>query len=153
MDHAQLLNEVRYGERLSVRTARFYRHMQVASAVLTLIGTSATLSALWREAPPWLSLSGAAILAVAGCCAFAARPGDKAAMWEAEAKRYARLRSDARSMDAEHLQAALDRVRESDLIEFEALREVAYNDIVTEVGQTGCVVPLTRSQKFFRALA
>ena len=72
---------------------------------------------------------------------------------EADVKRYAQLRIDAASLDAESLSLALEKARSSDAPEIEALRDAVFNDVVTEFGRGDCVVPLRWSQKMIATLS
>ena len=56
-------------------------------------------------------------------------------------------------MTAEQLAAALAKAGETDTPEIEALRDVAYNDVVREIGRDDHVVPLSATQRLFAALA
>jgi len=98
-------------------------------------------------------MGGGVFLAVFGAANLAIRPADKAAANDADAKRYAQLRTSAQSMTADELAIALSKARESDTAEVDALRDVAYNDVVTEYGRPDALVPLTMPQKILGALA
>lgn len=151
--HTALLNEARYAERLCERTARFYRRIQVFGTFATIVGGSATLSALAQGVPPWVSVGGAAAMTVFGALLVAMRPGERVAANEADARRYAKLRTEALAMTAEQLAAALAKAGETDTPEIEALRDVAYNDVVREIGRDDHVVPLSATQRLYAALA
>jgi hypothetical protein len=148
-----MLNEIRYAERLCQRTARFYRHIQSAGVFLSVVAGSATLSALAKTFPEWVAISGAVVFTLVGAGLICMRPADKAATNETDAKRYSALRARAATLTDEQLRAALDESRVSDTPEFEALRNVAYNDVVIEVGQPTHRMPLTVSQRLLSAFA
>lgn len=151
--HAILLNQVRYAERLCERTARLYRRVQAVGVFASVVGGSAALSALSSKAPPELSIAGAAAFTVFGALLLAVRPADKAAANEADARRYAKLRTEAASMDTGALQSALNKAHEQSAAEVEPLRDVAFNDVVVEVGRQDLAVPLTRLQRVIAAMA
>lgn len=151
--HTALLTEVRYAERLCDRTARLYRRLGAGFLFLSVATGSAALSALSDRVPPWVSLSGGVAFALVGAINLAVRPADKAAQNEADARKYARLRSQATRMTTAELEEALQRVRESDAPEVEPLREVAYNDVVTEIGRKDMKVPLGPLQRTLALLA
>ncbi len=153
MNHDILLSEVRYAERLCQRTARLYRNTQATLVFCGVLGGSGVLSAVGGLMPLWVPMGGALLAAAAGAVGLAMRPADKAAVADADGKRYAQLRTQAQSMDAAQLQTALNKLHETDSAEIEALRDVAYNDAVLEIGQPGFVVPLTARQKLLSALA
>lgn len=148
-----MLNEIRYAERLCQRTARFYRHVQAAATFLTVLGGSAILTSTMRNVPDEVAWIGAAAFTVFGAVMIAMRPADKAAANEADAKRYAALRVRAAHLDDQQLRGAIDEARPADAPEFEALRDVAYNDVVLEVGQPAYRLPLTLPQRVLAAIA
>lgn len=151
--HAILVNEARYAERLCQRTARLYRRLQAFGVFATVIGGSAVLTALSQQVPAWVSLVGVTVMTAFAAALLAIRPADKAATNEADAKRYARLRTEAHRMDTAALREALNRCRESDTPEIESLRDVAFNDVVREVGRQDQAVPLRLRQRALAALA
>ncbi len=153
MDKATLLHEIRYAERLCQRTARLYRHLSAAATFVTVLGGSGVVAAVATTLPAWVPVTGALLLASAGALKLAIRPEDKAAVADADGKRYAQLRSAAHPMTDAELQIALNKVREGDTAEVESLREVAYNDMVLEMGRGDAVVPLRPHQKLLRAIA
>lgn len=148
-----LLNEIRYAERLCLRTARLYRRLQTGGVFLTIVSGSATLSALSSTMPKSVSVIGAICFALFGALMISIRPAEKALANEADAKRYAQLRTTASAMDADTLRAALAKAREMDTAEIEPLREVAFNDVVLEVGRNDQVLPLSMQQRLLAALA
>ena len=81
------------------------------------------------------------------------RPTEKAVANEIDAKRYARLRTEAAHMSYAELSAAIDKARESDTQEVEPLRDVAFNDVVTEYGRADAVVQLSAQQRLLKAVA
>jgi predicted polyphosphate/ATP-dependent NAD kinase len=147
------LNEIRYAERLCQRTARLYRHVQSFGTWLTVVGGSGTLAALANNVPNWVPITGAIVFAAAGAALIAMRPADKAAMNEADAKRYAALRTRGLGLDDKALRAALEEARQSDVAEVEALRDVAWNDVVQEVGYADKRVLLSIPQRLLSAIA
>ncbi len=148
-----LINEIRYSERLCLRTARLYRHLHTTATLLSVVGGSAALGALSPTMPKELSIVGAVVLAVFGAVTLAVRPAEKAAANESDAKRYAQLRTEARTMNPAALQLALDKARETDTPEFESLRDVAYNDVVVEIGRPDAAVPLSGAQRLLAGFA
>lgn len=153
-DHKQqLLDEVRYAERITQRTARLYRRVATFFTFTAVLGGSGTVTALSTAVPPWVGVAGAALLAVTGAAALSMRPLEKAVINEADARKYAALRTQGASMDESQLNAALQKARESDVAEIELLRDVAYNDVVREIGRSDMVEPLTFRQKLMESMA
>lgn len=151
--HDALCSEVRYAERLCQRTARLYRRLQAIGVFGTVVGGSAALSALNPAVPAVVSSLGALAFTLFGAALLAIRPADKAAMNESDVKRYAKLRAESHTLDTPALQAALDKARESDTAEVEALRDVAWNDVAREIGCPTAAVPLNRVQRLLAAAA
>lgn len=150
---AILLNEARYAERLTQRTARLYRRVAWACTFLGVMGGSGVVSAMSRQIPDWVSLAGAALLMLVAAVALTVRPIEKAVVNEADAKKYAALRTAGVPMSSSEFQAALNKARETDSPEIEPLRDVAYNDLVTEIGRDDLRVALRPHQQFLGALA
>ena len=151
--HAALMNEVRYAERLCQRTTRLYRRVQTIGIFVTVVSGSAALSTLTGQMPAWVVVAGTAGFAVFGAMLLAVRPADKAAVNEADQRRYAKLRTDGFAMDAAALRIALSKAQESDAAEVELLRAVAYNDVGAEANATYAEIPLTWRQDMLAAMA
>lgn len=150
----ELLNKIRYAERLCQRTARLYRRIQSATTFMTIVGGSAAASALMAHTPAWLPVTGTLLLALFGAVAIAVRPADKAAQNEMDVKRYGAIRTKASSMTDEALSQAIDEATANNAaVEVEPLRDVAYNDVAREVGRPDSVVQLNLQQRLIAALA
>jgi hypothetical protein len=149
----ELLDKIRYAERLCERTARMYRHVATTSTFFASLGGGATLSALGSLLPAWVSVSGAAVMAVFGSLMLAVRPTDKAAVAEADMRRYSKLRTQAAGMDDATLETELAKTIEGNSPEVENLRAVAYNDIVNETGHPEAAYQLTLLQRVLAAIA
>lgn len=145
--HAILLNEARCAERLCQRMARLYRKAATTATFYEHRRGSAMLSVLMSKVPLWVSLAGAALFSIATALNVAMRPAEKATNAQADQRRYSKLRTQAAAMDAAQPKAALDQLREADSPEIEPLREVAYNDVMHEVGREDHVVPLAPHQR------
>lgn len=153
-DRAVMLGEIRYAERLCQRTARLYRRIQAVTTFFAILGGSAAFgSALSTDVPDWLPIVSACVLAVFGAASIAVRPADKAAQNEQDVKRYAALRAKEQSLDDAALRHAINEAHHGDAPEIEALRDVAYNDVVTERGQPTFAIDLTFQQKIIAAFA
>ena len=149
----ELHYQARYAVRLTQRTARLYRRIQTAGTFFAIIGGSGTASLLSAQVPPWIGLCGALLLAFSGAALIAIRPADKAAQNETDAKKYLALLARASKLSDEDFAVALDEAHQSDCQEVEPLRDVAYNDIVTEFGRADEKVPLSCHQVILAAIA
>jgi hypothetical protein len=149
----QLRSEARYAERLCQRTARLYRRIQTLGTFLSILGGSGTLAALVKDVPAWLPTGGAILLAVCGAALIAIRPGDKAAANESDMKRYSALLASSQGMSEAEFYRALEVARQSDAAEVEPLRNVAYNDVVCEIGAKEAVVPLSPTERLLAVVA
>jgi nicotinic acid phosphoribosyltransferase len=152
-DRAIALNEIRYAERLCQRTARMYRRAQMLGVFASALAGTAALAAAAQWLPAALAAAGALLMAVVGAGLLAARPGDKALQNEADVKRYAQLRAASVDMTDAEFERALWRARELDAPEVEALRDVAWNDVVCEIGRPELATPLRITQRALAALA
>ena len=148
-----LRNDIRYAIRLCERTARFYRHIQTFLTFATILGGSAALSALSSVFPNWVAISGAICMTIFGATSIAIRAPDKATANESDDKKYTALLAKSHGIDAVELSRLLDEARQTDAPEIEALRDVAYNDIVHEIGRPDAAVRFSLSQRIFAALA
>ena len=146
-------NEIRFAQRLCERTARLYRRLHTSTVFFGIVGGSAAVSTLTAWVPPWLPPAGAIMLALMGAVALSVRPAERAAQNEADVRKYARLLADAGKLNDADLAAALAEARLTDVAEIEPLRDVAYNDVVREVGRPDLVAPLRPQQQLLAALA
>lgn len=149
----QLQSEIRYAIRLCQRTARLYRKLQTIGTFLTVIGGSAAVTSLSPSLPSWIPVAGAILLAVSGAALLAIRPGDKASSNENDVRRYQALMGKSSGMDVVALQAALEEAHLGDAPEIDALRLVAYNDVVLETGRPDCLVKLSCFERLFQSIA
>lgn len=150
---AILLNEARYAERLTQRTARLYRRVAWACSFAGVIGGSSVLTALSSSFPSWVAVAGGALSAVVAGVALTVRPLEKAVLNESDAKKYAALRTAGVTMTETEFAVALNKARETDAAEVETLRDVAWNDVMTEVGRDDLRVALRPHQQVLGALA
>lgn len=152
-DYWRLTHEARYAQRLCERTARLYRRAQTVGVFLSVLGGSAAISASANWWPAWVPAAGAVALALVGGAMLAVRPGEKAAQNEGDVRKYAELLRQAPGLDDVALTEALAKARLTDVPELETLRQVAYNDLVVEVGTPELAAPLTVSQRLLSAVA
>ncbi len=149
----QLIAEIRYTIRLCQRTARFYRRIQAIGTFFGILGGSAAMAALSDNLPAWVSVAGGTLLTVSGAALIAIRPADKAAPNELDVKRYQALMTKAVSMDAEQLATAIEEARQNDAPEIDALRNVAYNDVMKEINREDQAFKLSLSEKIWELFA
>lgn len=152
-EHAVLLNEIRYAQRITQRTARLYRHLATVLTFLAILGGSGVFTTASTVFPQWVVLAGGLLLAVSGAVALSVRPLEKAILNEQDLKRYTQLATKAHGMDLATLRTELEKARESDAAEVELLRDVAYNDVVLEAGHPELKTALTFPQRVVAALA
>lgn len=146
-------NEIRYGQRMAERTARLYRRLQTFGTFSAVVAGSGTLSALIPHMPAAVPIVSGVLMTFIGAALVAIRPADKAAANEADARRYAGLLVKYQRLGLAELDEALREVQVACAPEIEALRNVVYNDVVTEVGQLTHRVELNRSERLIAALA
>ena len=149
----QLNGEIRYAIRLSQRTARLYRRIQTSGTFISIIGGSAAMTTITGGMPSWVAVIGGILLAIAGATMIAIRPADKAAMNEADMRRYQALMPRAETLNVTQLTLAIKEAHQGDAPEIETLRDVAFNDVMGEINRMDCAIPLSVSQQFLRSLA
>lgn len=148
-----LQGEIRYAIRLTQRTARLYRRLQTVGVFFTILGGSATMSAVAGGVPGWLSAVGGALFAVSGAALIAVRPADKIAKNEADIRRYDALMVKSHKMDVAALEEAISEAHQGDAEEIESLRAVAFNDVALELNRPDALMHLSFPQKILSALA
>lgn len=153
MSKVQLQSEIRYTIRLCQRTARLYRRAQTFGTFLAIVGGSATLTGAFGHFPASFTVVGGAVLALAGAALIAIRPADKAAQNETDVKRYQMLMAKAVTLSEEDLRQALEEARQSDAIEVESLRNVAFNDVMEEINRRDQLIALSAQEQLLKALA
>ena len=151
--HWRLRNEARYAQRLCERTARLYRRMQTAGTFLAVLAGSAAMAASAPWMPQWAAVAGPALLASVAAALLAVKPADRALANENDVRRYAELLQQAPVLDDTALAQALAKARINDAPEIEPLRDVAYNDLVHEIGEPQLAAPLRLHQRMLAALA
>lgn len=132
--HTELINEIRYAQRLCTRTARLYRHLQAFGTFGAVLSGAAVMAQLSPLMPGWATLTGGMLFAAFGAMLIAIRPADKASINEADVRRYGELMTAGLGMTADELNAALERTRQSDAAEIESLRRPVWNDVAQELG-------------------
>ncbi len=96
---------------------------------------------------------GAGLLAVVGAAVLAIKPADRAAVNDADVRKYAELLKEAPALSDLDFSTALAKARITDAPELEALRDVAYNDLVSEIGQPELASRLSLAQRLIASLA
>lgn len=146
-------NEARYAQRLCQRTARLYRRADTAATFTGVLAGSAAVSAVVTAVPTWLPVSGALAFAAIAAAHLIVRPAEKAAMNDADARKYAELIAQAQQLDGDAFALALAKARASDVPEVEPLRDVAWNDVMGEIGRPELRMRLRVAQRVLAALA
>ncbi|MES2742471.1 MAG: hypothetical protein V4754_16215 [Pseudomonadota bacterium] len=149
----QLQGEIRYAQRLCQRTARLYRRAQTTSTFFSIISGSAALISVSSQLPQWVMFGCAMTFSVFTAINLAVRPADKVAQNDVDVKKYSALLVKSEEMDVPALRQAIAEARQSDAPEVEPLRDVAFNDVMLEIGCEDSLVNLGRSQRLLSALA
>jgi hypothetical protein len=149
----QLKAEIRYAIRLCQRTARLYRRVQTTGVFFSILGGSAVFATISGGVPSWVAVTGGILLSIAGAALIAIRPADKAALNEADIRRYQALMPRAEAMTPDQLDIALNEAHQGDAPEVEPLRDVAFNDVMMETNRMDCAIPLSASQRFLKSIA
>lgn len=128
-----LLFELQYAQRVCTLHHRLYRRIRAVLQFATLIGAAGAVKSVIAEKPETAAYSGI-VLAVVAVIDQVLDPAGRAATYNEDYKRYTRLLRVARNLAAEAIQAEIDLLQEDDEPEIEALRPVAYNDVIEECG-------------------
>lgn len=149
----EMRHEVRIAQRLCERTARLYRRAHAIATFLNVLGGTAAISASASWSPAWLPPVGVLVLAAIGAASLAVRPAEKAALAEADVRKYAELQTEGNSLDDKAFAAALSKARVTDVPDIEPLRDVAYNDVMREIGRPELAAPLRIDQRLLAMAA
>jgi len=103
--------------------------------------------------PVWVPIMGGIVFVSMSAALMAIRPADKAAINEADMKRYQALKAKAETMDSSQIAVALEDARTGDCPEIDALRNVAYNDIMKEINREDQSIKLTPTEKIYDLFA
>lgn len=128
-----LLFELQYAQRLCTLHYRLYRRVRGVLQCATLLGAAGAVKSVVAADPKVAVFSGVA-LAIVAAIDQVLDPAARAATYNEDYKRYTRLFRVARSMEPHAIQAEIELLHEDDEPEIEALRQVAYNDVVEECG-------------------
>lgn len=125
---------LRYAMRVLERNASFWRKVAALLKVLSLLSGSVALASMLTDKPKvavWLAL----LFAIAQSLEYALSPFEKALLSEVQRKRYAKVWATSAQSDASTLaNAYTSLVSEDDISPFRSLRELAYDDVVSEQG-------------------
>lgn len=149
----QLQAEVRYAQRLCQRTARLYRRAQTTFTFLSIVAGSAALVSISAKLPAGFVLGSAIAFAVFAAMNIAMRPAERIAQNDADVKKYAALLAKSEGLEIPAIRQLIAEARQTDAPEVEPLRDVAFNDVMREINREDALIPLSVSQKFFRAIA
>ena len=108
---------------------------------------------LKTSTPGWLVTLIALIWAALHAAGQIMKPGERSALNLHDSRRYSRLRTRHRASKPSTIQRELDKLRETDTPEVESLRDIAWNDVMVESGNTSQVVKLSWFQHVLRYLS
>jgi hypothetical protein len=155
MSRFDTLFSLRYAVRVLERQARFWRHVDGALRLVTIISGSAAFAAMLTQQAASVSVGVLLAFAVLQAVEFSVQPGLRAAeAWVARAP-YLALLSAQHEMDDRELEAAYHDACQRDTVQaFESLRRVAYNDVVEEKGcDAAAAYHLSRWQSVMQLIA
>lgn len=148
-----VLFELRYGERVLERQARFWRRIDAITRMLGLFSGTVAFAAITHENQTLTMVFGV-IFALFQALEFTVMPGSKAAEAYQASKLYTAVLAEQSRIPLDELIQKLHDTRIKDnVIAFEALREPAYNDVAIEKGHPEACFKLTFSSKIMRMLA
>lgn len=128
------LFELRYAIRVLERQARLWRRLDAMIRFFGLLSGTAAFAAI-THASQNLTLSFGILFAVLQAVEYTLTPSVKAAAAQYHAKQYAVILAEQSRITPEELRQKLLDVRAQDeIVVFEALRKLAYNDVAQEYG-------------------
>lgn len=149
------LFSLRYAVRVLERQSRFWRHMDGALRVLSILAGSSALAAMLTNTTRFLQVAALVLFAFLQALEFSLQPGLKAAeAWVARMP-YLEIITRANDLDDAALASAyMCACQSDDISAFESLRHVAYNDVLAEKGcDPADRFTLDKWQKLMSALA
>lgn len=154
MTRHDTLFSLRYAVRVLERYSRFWARIDGATKLASLLAGSAAIAALGAQSRP-LAIFFGVIFALLQALTFGIRPADKSAQGLLARRPYADLLAGEGGYDDAALEAAYQRLVAADeLIVPDALRPLAYNDVVIERGcDPAFTFALSRWQRFVALLA
>lgn len=128
------LFNIRYAARVLERHCRLWRRIDGAVRFSAILAGSGAIAALGAQ-NTGLTIAAGVVFAVFQAIEYAVRPAEVAARSMAQGKQYAALLAHQRGLSDEALVDSLEAVRvEDEIIVMDALRRLAYNDVVRERG-------------------
>ena len=134
-DRYELTWEIRYGMRFGRRQSRLLDRIANAIKALTIIAGSAAFIGVIAKYDALVKWSGVIVAALAIGDAIW-NPTGKAARSREIENRYAMVNRHAAELSTEELRREVDDVYDAHTPELELLRYVAYNDVVSECGNS-----------------
>lgn len=148
---SEAIRKIQYNARIHALHCRFYRRLQKALTFFSLLAGAAALVPVWQSVPGGLALTGA-VLACVSAMNTVGGFGAKAIHHELWMKQANDLVARSAGLDIETLDAQRVAIP-VDNVTIEALRGVAWNDVLESNGFENKMRPETLAQRFWRAIA
>lgn len=145
---------LRYSVRVLERQTRLWDRIGTAIKFFSILSGSSALAALMSQ-QHGLSIAGGVVFAIMQAIEYSACPLSRAAEARAAIKAYSSVLANESSMDDAGLDRAYGAATHADeVVAIEALRRIAYNDVVEEKGcDPSCRYELSRIDRLMAALA
>jgi len=153
MTRHDALFDLRYATRVLELSGSFWQMISIVVRFASFLSGTAAIAALAADNSPLTLLSGV-IFAILQGIDFSMNPGDKAACRMSQRKIYAQILAEQNRLKDADLLYRLESARsEDDVIVSMQLRQVAYNQVVTEKGlSTSSLYNLNSLQKVIQAV-
>lgn len=125
--------EIDYALRLCLRHRKFYGHLRSVFMFINLFGTTAAVTAVFAKSPD-IALIAGLVLSAVSVIDRVIDPAKKRASFVQDYKRYAKVQRAIVGKSPADAEKLLLAAREDDSDAIEALRDVAYNDVLLQQG-------------------
>jgi hypothetical protein len=153
MTHSQLILSLRYSMRFGKLQAKVYDKIDGALKIISLLSGTSAFVGLIAQNQTVTAFAGL-IVATATIFDVIFYPGKKAAKTRELESKYSVLCKSANKLSEQELQFEIDSIYDPETPQIEALRPIAYNDMLTENGLSAIhAYDLTSWQRFLRTFA
>jgi len=149
-----ICSEIRYTQRLAQRSARLWWRVDALGTLAFVLGSAGAVANLGALLPPFVAVLASVVTVVIAALMVCLRPAQKAVLNDMDVRKYDELRTLERSgTSTQKLAVLLAKAHQTDAPEIEALRDVAYNDVLNEINRADCASKLGLWQRTVAIMA
>jgi len=153
-ERQKLCSEIRYTQRLAQRSARLWWRIDAVGTLTFVLGSSVSVANFVKLLPPFIGASASVITILIATLMVCLRPAQKASLNEADVRKYDELLVLERSgTSTQKLAVLLAKAHQTDAPEIETLRDVAYNDVCSEINRADYACKLSVWQRTMAIMA